>query len=50
MLAMTTTRAARGDDVAELVQYQCHAEQIDGQDRFGGGLRRGESGGVWPTG
>jgi hypothetical protein len=35
-------RAARSDNAAELLQHQCHAEQIDPQDRLGGRLHRRE--------
>lgn len=34
------------DDLAELLQYQGHADEVDSDDRLRRGLRRGQPGGV----
>jgi hypothetical protein len=37
---------ARRDDLADLLQYQGHADEVDSDDRLRRGLRRGQPGGV----
>ena len=46
MLEITTPAPPGAMTSPEFVQHQRGAEQVDGEDRFGRRLRRGESGSV----